>query len=416
MILFLRLLRESYLFALHALIVNKLRTILSLLGITIGIFAIISVFTVFDSMESFVRSNIESLGDDVLFITKQPWVQGPDTPWWEYIKRPNPSYSEMKEIEKRSNGAEACTYLIYTSKTIKYQKNSIDGAEIIGVSKDYDKVMYFEMAKGRYFTNLESISGRNVAIIGSDIAKNLFSNINPIGRSFKIFGRKIIVIGIIEKEGESTFGESSDNRVIIPINFIGNVIDIKSRYFYSHIAVKGRQYVSNNELIDELTGIMRSIRKLKPSEKDNFAINEKSVLVGFFDNVFSAFAVAGWIIGGFSLLVGGFGIANIMFVSVRERTHIIGIQKSVGAKNYFILLQFIFEAIILSLIGGVVGLIFVFLGTLLISLTTDLNLVLTEGNIILGLSVSFFIGLISGSVPSYVASKLNPVEAIRTSN
>ncbi len=412
--LLLKLIRESYLFAIHALIVNKLRTILSLLGITIGIFAIISVFTLFDSMEHYVKSNIESLGDNVLFITKTPWIQGQDSPWWDYIKRPNPRLSESKEIENRSTAADANAFMVYNSKTIKYRNTSIDGGEILGVSEDYARVLLVEIREGRFISPIEFNSGSPVAVIGSDIATSLFGNSTAIGKQIKVYGRKLEIIGILEKEGEDMFGESSDKRVFVPVNFIRNIVDIRSRMVYTHIIVKGKENVSNEELRDELTGILRSVRSLRPSEEDNFAINEKSALVGFLDNLFGAFAAAGWVIGGFSLLVGLFGIANIMFVSVRERTHMIGIQKSVGAKNYFILLQFVFEAIFLSLIGGVVGLLFVFIGVQLISASFDMELILTEGNIILGLTVSFIIGFLAGIIPAWVASRLNPVDAIRT--
>lgn len=391
-----------------------MRTLLTLSGITIGIFSIISVFTIFDSMENYVRSNIESLGENVLFITKIPWIHGPDTPWWEYMKRPNPKLNEMLEIQKRSNAAKACAFEVYTNKAIKYRNNILEGGEVLGVSKNYDQVVFLDLSEGRFFSSIESYSGKNVTVIGSDIAQNLFNNTEPIGKKIKIFGRKVEVIGILNKEGDDAFNISSDQRVYLPVNFIRTVLDLNSRRIYSHIIVKGKKMVSNDELKDELTGILRSVRKIKPSQKNNFAINEKSNLTGFFDNLFGAFAVAGWIIGGFSLLVGGFGIANIMFVSVRERTPIIGIQKSLGAKKYFILFQFIFEAIILSLIGGIFGLLLVFTGTLILSFSFNMNLVLSQGNILIGVTVSFLIGFFFGLIPAYFASRLNPVDAIRS--
>ncbi len=303
--------------------------------------------------------------------------------------------------------------MIGVSKNVKYENNNIENVNIIAVSQDFNIVMPFDLNEGRYFTQIESVSGRNVAIIGSEIATNLFDNIDPVNKKIKIFGRKLIVIGIMKKEGEDMFGNTSDDQVIIPINFARNVLDVRN--IGSTIVVRAKPMVSNEELMDELTGIMRSIHKLKPSSEDDFAINETDIISKGFDDLFGVIAMVGWIIGGFSLLVGGFGIANIMFVSVKERTSQIGIQKSLGAKKYFILLQFLFEAIFLSLFGGIVGLIIIFIIVVLVnSQDFALKLVLTEGNILIGIFVSGFIGLVSGFIPAYSASRLNPVEAMRT--
>jgi len=416
MFLFFRLLRESYLFAFQAIIVNKLRTILSLLGITIGIFAVITVFTIVDSMEITIRKNIESLGNNVLFVQKWPWAFGGDYPWWKYMNRPEPTTAEMNEVLKRSNGIESAAFMISTNKTVKHLDKSIDNAEIVCVSHDYNQVWAVNLADGRYFTPLESAGGKNVAIIGNTISENLFQNIDPIGEQIKIFGRNLEIIGVFKKVGNDMFGNGPDEQVLIPINFARNILDVRYEGYDPTLIVKARPLYSNAEVKEELTGVMRSVRKLKPGADDDFAINETDILTKGFDSIFSVLSIAGWIIGGFSLLVGGFGIANIMFVSVRERTNIIGIQKSLGAKNYFILFEFLFEAIILSLIGGLLGLLLVYLGTLIVSASFDMQLSLTSGNIMLGVFVSATIGLISGFIPAYIASKLDPVVAIRTGN
>jgi len=411
--IFLKLLKESFIFALQAIIVNKTRTGLSLLGITIGIFSVISVFTIFDSMESSIRTSINSLGNNVLFIQKWPWSMGGEYPWWKYLQRPQPKITELKEISRRSITAEKAAFMIDVSRTIKYKNNSIKDVNVMAVSHDFNNVMPFDLASGRYFTPIESKSGRNVIIIGSEIAENLFENKNPIGKKLTVFGRKLKVIGVTAKEGEDMFGNTSDNQLIVPINFARNVVDIRN--INSTIIVKAKPYITNEEMSDELTGILRSQRKLKPSAEDSFAINETDIISKGFDSLFGVIASVGWIIGGFSLLVGGFGIANIMFVSVKERTSIIGIQKSLGAKRYFILLQFLFESVFLSLFGGVIGLIIVYLLSLIISSVTEMKLILTSENILLGLLVSGFIGLLSGIIPAYSASKLDPVEAMRSS-
>ena len=350
-----------------------------------------------------------------MFIRKWPQFEfNPNYPWWDYWKRPTVTINELKKIEKRSKGMDYGVFVVATSKSVDFLSNNIESATILGVSQDYDKVLSIELLDGRYFTPIESNGGRNVALIGYEIANKLFENINPIGRKIKVFGRKLQVIGVLAKEGEDNLGSSFDDQVILPVNFIRNIIDIKSERYDGAIIIKGKTMVSNEELKDELTGIMRSIRKLKPSADDNFSIEEITLLAKAFESIFGVFALVGWIIGGFSLLVGGFGIANIMFVSVRERTNIIGIQKALGAKRFFILFQFLFEAIFLSIIGGLVGLLIVFIGTKIGSNAMEMELILTQGNILLTLIVTSMIGLVSGIIPAFVAAKMDPVEAIRT--
>lgn len=410
----LKLFRESYTFALHAIVVNKVRTLLSLLGITIGIFSIIAVFTAFDSLESRIRTSINSLGSNVLFVQKWPWQFGGDYPWWEYMKRPEPRLNELEEIQRRSQASESSAYMVSTMKKVKYHNRSVQGA-IVAVSHDYPEVMSIEFASGRYFTSDESAGGRPVAIIGSEIAKTLYGDTDPVGQRIKVFNRQLDVIGVLKKEGSDNFGDSNDDHVMVPVEFGREFIDLKGDNIGAAILVKAKPLVSNDELTYELKGIMRSIRKLRPGSDDNFAINKTDIINQGFDALFSVIGMVGWIIGGFSLLVGGFGIANIMFVSVKERTPQIGIQKSMGAKNSFILQQFLFESVFLSVLGGIVGLLLIFILTLIISYTQDMHLVLTAGNIFLGITVSAIIGIISGIVPALAASRLDPVEAMRSS-
>lgn len=412
--LFLTLFKESFLFAIQALVTNKLRSFLSLLGITIGIFAIISVFTMTDSLEKKLRDSVKSMGDDVIYIQKWPWTFGPDYPWWKYINRPVPKVSELSEVQRQSQKSEASCFSISTPFTVKYRSSSVENANIICVSHEYYTVKTFEVDKGRYFSEMESVSGRPVVIIGSTIADGLFTQEDPIGKYVTVKGNKLMVIGVFKREGESMLGNTMDAAVVIPINFARNLVDLRSDRIDPVIRVKAKPGISNEELKDELTGIMRSIRKLKPVEDDNFALNQTSMLSKQFDGLFNIVGIAGWIIGGFSILVGGFGIANIMFVSVKERTNLIGIQKSLGAKNYFILLQFLAEAVMLSVIGGTFGLLLIYGGTFVVEAAMDMNINLTRSNVILGLTISALIGVVSGFVPAYNASQLDPVEAIRT--
>jgi putative ABC transport system permease protein len=241
----------------------------------------------------------------------------------------------------------------------------------------------------------------------------LFPNTNPINQSIKIWGAKVEIIGVFKKEGMSMMGPGLDRQVVVPAKFASNYEELTSDNVNPSLAIRPRPGVSNAELKSELRGILRSVRKIKPSSEDNFALNESDMITKGFEPIFNVLSIAGWFIGIFSLLVGGFGIANIMFVSVVERTSQIGIQKSIGAKRYFILSQFLFEAVFLSLIGGAIGLILIFLITLIVSASFDFSLTLSMGNIMLGLTVSFVIGVLAGIVPAISASRLDPVEAIR---
>ncbi len=413
--IFLGLFRESILFAINALVVNKLRTILSLLGITIGIFAIITVFTIVDSLEQNLRKSVQSLGNDVVFVEKWPWTFGPDYPWWKYMNRPDAEYTELDAILRKCDGAQAAAFVVSSNITVKYKSSSIENVTIICASHQFDKVKNFEIAEGRYFTEIESEAGRPVAIIGDVLAKTLFPYQSPIGQWIKVHGAKVMVVGVFKKEGESILGGSPDTQVLVPVQYARSIIDIRNNNLDPQLLVRAKSGVSNDDLIDELTGLMRSIRKIQPRAEDNFALNQTSLISNQFDKLFDIVGVAGWIIGGFSILVGGFGIANIMFVSVKERTNIIGIQKSLGAKNYFILLQFIFESIFLSLIGGIFGLIIVYIITLTAGDSFGMEITLSKSNIILGFTISILIGVVSGFVPAYGASQLDPVEAIRAS-
>jgi len=411
----LKILQESFRFAIQALIGNKLRTLLSLLGVTIGIFAIISVFAVVDSLERNIRGSVESLGENVVFVTKWPWAMGGEYPWWKYYQRPLPTIQELASLEQRLEVAEAATFVAGAgNKTAKFESNDVDGIGVAGVSHGYQDVYGFELSSGRYFSLLESATGKPVAIIGSNISEVLFDGVNPLGKVIKFMGQKATVIGVFDKAGDSIIGNSDDDNIVIPVKFARNFLRLNSESTNPMFMVKAKEGVSNAQLKDDITRVMRSVRRLSPKADDDFALNETSILSKGIDMMFGVIDLAGIIIGGFSLLVGGFGIANIMFVSVKERTNIIGIQKAIGAKNYFILLQFLFEAILLCLIGGALGLLLVYGGTVFANAYIDFDISLSTSNIVTGLWVSVLIGIISGMIPAVSASKLDPVEAIRS--
>ncbi|RYG09563.1 MAG: FtsX-like permease family protein, partial [Chitinophagaceae bacterium] len=285
---------------------------------------------------------------------------------------------------------------------------------IAAASHEYDKTWDLEFQEGRYFTANESQFGSPVCILGAEIAEGLFDSGSPIGKQINVMGRRVTVIGVYKKEGDDMMGMSQDKNVLIPLNLAKGIFDVNNERYNPQVTVRGKESVSLEEVENELRGLMRSLRRLRPGEEDNFALNKTTMLSNQLDMMFGVITLAGSIIGGFSVLVGGFGIANIMFVSVKERTNIIGIQKSLGAKNYFILMQFVFESVALCIMGGLLGLLLVYILSVIITNTSDFKVTLYLENILIGLISSLAIGFIAGFWPAYSASRLDPVEAIRS--
>jgi len=411
--MFFRLLKEGFYFAINSIIVNKLRTFLSLFGITIGIFSIISVFTVLDWMEKSIRDSINSMGDNVVYVQKFPWSFDPGLAWWDIIRWPAVSLNDYEAIQNKSTKAESVCFGAFQPKMIKYKKNIAEDAVVGAVTTDLEKVVSFEIEKGRYFSPSEYSSGNNIAVIGAEIAERLFEDADPVGKEVTIAGFKTQIIGVLKREGTGGISlNNTDQLTIVPLTFGRNFINLRNRFIESQLMVKAKPNVMIQELNDETTMILRAARRLKPGEINNFSVNRASLLSQGFDAVFTGINIGGWIIGGFSILVGGFGIANIMFVSVRERTNIIGIQKALGAKRFFILQQFLTESVLLSLIGGLLGIVMIFFGTLVVNYLYELNMHLTLANAFLAIFISGIIGVVAGYAPAYSAAKMNPVDAI----
>ena len=421
MSVFIKLLRESIFSSFHELNANRLRTFLSVLGITIGIFCIISVFSAVDSLENNVKTSFEKLGENVIYIQRFPWNEDPRANWIKFFRRPSAKYSEFKLLKEQLGSADAVAIMLFIKgKSAKHGNYIMEDVDLFATSHDYYKMKDFDFDDGRYFSSSESQRGSNVAIIGGNIAGELFPSQHEIaGRKIKVMDRELTVVGVLKKEGDDIIGMTYDNNIIVPYNYAKTIINVDGKWVEPFIAIQATEGVDQEEMMDEARGAMRTIRKLKPRQEDNFALNQVSIITGVLTAVFRIINMAGGAIGLFSILVGGFGIANIMFVSVKERTPMIGIKKALGAKRLFILIEFLMEAIVLSTLGGLIGLLLVYIESLIlenvIKTAFDINfsLNISLNNALTGIILSLSIGLVAGFIPALLASKMRPVDAIR---
>jgi putative ABC transport system permease protein len=338
-----------------------------------------------------------------------------EIPQWKREQFPNVQYDEYTYLKSTMTNTDEVAFQIFTKReSLKYDSNVVSDVNMVPVSYEFIDIQGLEFEKGRFYNESESNSGAKVIVLGNEIASSLFEDIDPLGKSVRVYGQKFTVIGVLKKEGAGLFGDSDDTSAYLPVNFIRQSYGDNNTALTNVIVFKPNSGVDMAAYKEEISQKLRTNRGLKAGEIDNFFINVFSGFTDLIDGIILNMKFGGWMISGFSLLVGGFGIANIMFVSVKERTNLIGIQKSLGAKNKFILFQFLFEAIILSVIGGVIGLFLVWIIAFVLTKALDFEFVLGMGNVLLGTGLAALIGLISGILPAITASKLDPVEAIRT--
>jgi len=414
MIKVLTILWNSFKMALGELKANKLRTFLSLFGITIGIFCIIGVLATINSLQSKIKSDLSSFGNNSVYIDKWDYSGGPEYPWWKFVKRPSPKIEEMEFVKKKSTLASNMAFFMQTQESFSYEDNILKGVNFYGVTPDYKNIQSFNIGYGRYFNESDFTRGVPFGVIGYKVAEELYGKADKgVGKTITYKGRKLLVIGVIEKQGSAIInGYDYDKSTIVTHNYLASVYNPDN--LGPTIMVQPKPGVTSKALQEELTGIMRQIRKLSPTQEDNFTCNDVAQFKDQVESVFGAVNQGGWAIAGLSLIVGAFGVANIMFVTVRERTSQIGLKKAIGAKSSSILYEFLLESAFLCIIGGLVGLLLVWLLTLALSSFLPFAITIAPSIIFLAFSICIILGVVSGIIPASIAAKMNPVEAIRT--
>jgi putative ABC transport system permease protein len=353
----------------------------------------------------------------VIYLSKMPWGEDPGENYWKYQRRPQPSHDDLLAIQEKVKNADKAAFTVFLGpKIVKYLNTSVENVFAIGTTYDYVEIFKLKFEAGRYLSQTEYQHGADLVVIGHTVAEQLFGALDPVGKEILLFGRKMRVIGVIEKSGRDLINPLNyDECVMLSYETAREVTNVKPKFgrVGTSLNVKAVEGVSLEQLTDDVTGVLRGVRRLKPSEDNNFSINQVSILTKLIGNVFGVLNLMGIVIGGFALIVGMFSVANIMFVSVKERTSIIGIKKALGAKRFVILLEFLIESIILCVLGGILGLALIYGITALLSTFLPFDIYLSPGNAITGVIASIFVGIIAGMIPAIQASKMDPVEAMR---
>ncbi|MBS1744994.1 MAG: ABC transporter permease [Bacteroidetes bacterium] len=408
---------NSFKMSLDELKNNKLRSGLSLTGVAFGIFCIISVLALVGSLQQKIQDDINSLGTNTIYVDKWEYVNTAEYPWWKFVNRPTPKFEDVKLIEQRSTLAKNVAFFTQNNTTLSYKNTELQFVNLYGVSEEYDHIQKVDIAAGRYFSGSDFMHGNPVAVIGYKNATDLFGGPEyAVGKTVQFGTHRATIIGVIAKQGQS-FGPGFDydNSLMLTYFYYASIFNVNDETSSPFIMVQGKPNVPSQALVDDLEGVMRQVRKLSPKQEDNFALNDVNYIgTSSINSFFGTVNIGGWAIAGLSLIVGAFGVANIMFVTVRERTSQIGLKKAIGAKSRTILLEFLLESAFLCIIGGIIGLLMVAGLAAILNTLLPFKIVISASIIILAFSICVVLGILSGIIPASIAAKMNPVVAIRS--
>lgn len=409
----LKILGNSLRLTLQELKVNKTRTALSLTGVAFGIFCIIGVLATVNSLEQNIQNEVSSLGSNTIYIDKWDYSGGPNKPFWKLRARPVMKYEEQNMVKERSELTQDVTFLMQTGGSLSYKNDVLSNVAVYGINEPQIALQPLVFDAGRYFSSNEFNNGTNVCIIGFENAESLFGSAErAAGKQVEVKGKVITIVGVIKKVGKNTIGWDYDHCIMMPYKYCRQLFDEKNAN--PVLIVKGKNGVTTDALYQELRGIMRQVRRLGPREEDNFSLNSVEAFSKAISGFFVTLNIVGGFIGGISLIVGLFGIANIMFVTVKERTSVIGLKKAIGAKSSSILLEFLMEAALMCILGGAIGLFFVWLLTLVLSGPLKFPVFISVPLMFATVIICIVVGILAGIIPARQAAKMDPVVAIRS--
>jgi putative ABC transport system permease protein len=409
----LSIITNSLRLTLQELKVNKLRTALSLFGVGFGIYCIIGVLAVVNSFEQNIQNEIKTLGSNTIYIDKWEYGGGPDRPFWKYRARPVMKYSEAGLIKQLSGLMDDAAYLMRCGGNVSYGNAALNNISVYGIVESMTKIQPIFFSNGRYFSQAEFNNGSNNALIGNTIAEEMFgSPERAIGKQIEVNGKRVNVVGTIRKEGKNFISWDYDNCVMLPYNFCRTMFNEDNSN--PVIIAKGKEGVTTTAFSDELKGIMRQLRRLSPTTEDNFSLNSVEAFSKSISQFFVTIDFIGAFIGLICLIIGLFGIANIMFVTVKERTAVIGLKKAIGAKRGSILFEFLMEAVLLCIIGGAIGIALIAVTLKIFSAIANFPLFIPLPLLLASLLICVVVGILAGIIPARRAAKMDPVVAIRS--
>jgi putative ABC transport system permease protein len=392
--------------ALRGVLQNRMRAGLSILGVMIGVATLTAILSITQGLSAGFARQLSQMGASTLYVSSRPWIMHHD--WWRYRNRPTITMPDVAALRQHAALLTAVAPITSTRAEVTYLGEQASDIDVRGTTDEYAETANLKIDEGRFLSPIDVEYQRPVAVLGAELKERLFKGAHAVGSSILVAGRRLTVIGTLKAQGKA-FGRSLDSHVTVPLTVFSNIFGVKRDLMITASAPPELL----NQAEDQIIEVLRRARGLRAEQEDNFSINRQSAIVKMFESETGALFGVGIAVGVIALVVGGIGVMNIMLVAVTERTREIGVRRALGARRRTILMQFLVESSVVTLVGGLTGTA-LGLGTAQIfSLTTPVSAIVTPLAIILGFGISVVTGLGFGTWPAWRAATLDPIEALR---